>query len=355
MRTHYYLGANTPGGFYSLYHKYLREDDMLYIIKGSPGSGKSTFMKKLAEEMEAEGFETELIHCSGDPDSLDGVYFPELNTAYADGTAPHVLEPAYAGVRETYLNLAEGLDTRGLWEDREGIYEFSEKYKGEYKKAYNAFAAAKSVRDGILDGLIDDSVKAQVVKKAAALAKREFKKFSGEPSVKERFTDAITCRGWIHRYDTIDTLAEEIYLVESSFGLNWLFAETVTKKAIENNWNVIICRDALYPEHISHVIVPQAGIAVVSRYGSQFPDWNAKSVRLDSIPGKSGLKASREFINRRNGMYNELIAEGQSHLAKAKEYHDRLEEVYRPHVDFTTANELAVRHLDMLRARARDL
>ena len=46
MVAHYYLGANSYYGFRSLYDKFVTEDDTLFIIKGSPGSGKSTFMKK---------------------------------------------------------------------------------------------------------------------------------------------------------------------------------------------------------------------------------------------------------------------------------------------------------------------
>ena len=354
MQTHYYLGANTPEGLYSLYHKYIHDDDRLFIIKGSPGSGKSTFMKKLAAEMEPYGLETELIHCSGDPDSLDGVYFPELGIAYADGTAPHVLEPVFAGVRETYLNFAECLDTEGLWRDREQIYEFNSKYKGEYQKAYSALAAAKAAMKEVYDGIADLNAKEQTVKKAASLARRVLKKFDSAPSVKERFTDALTCKGWIRRYDTIQTLAEEIYLVDSAFGLNWLFAETVAKKAVENNWNVIICRDPLYPERIAHVIVPQACLAVVSGCGTELPQWNAGTIRLDSVLSKGTIRDAKDIVVKRRKMYDELISEGQEHLAGAKEYHDRLEAVYRPHADFAPADRLFEEHSAMLKSKAGD-
>jgi hypothetical protein len=39
---HFFLGANTAGGFYSLYDKLLapEEADRIYILKGGPGSGK---------------------------------------------------------------------------------------------------------------------------------------------------------------------------------------------------------------------------------------------------------------------------------------------------------------------------
>ena len=42
------------------------------------------------EAAEKKGLEVEYILCSGDPDSLDGVYIPALRLGYADGTAPHL-------------------------------------------------------------------------------------------------------------------------------------------------------------------------------------------------------------------------------------------------------------------------
>ena len=80
----FYLGANSPTGFYSLYDQLLEPEqaETIYILKGGPGCGKSSLMRRVAQAVE-------YIACSGDPDSLDAVVFPALNTAIVDGTAPH--------------------------------------------------------------------------------------------------------------------------------------------------------------------------------------------------------------------------------------------------------------------------
>ena len=87
---HIFLGANSAQGFYSLYDQLLsgRFDDLL-ILKGGPGCGKSSFMRRVAEELSAAGHTPVYVHCSGDPDSLDGVIFPALRAALVDGTSPH--------------------------------------------------------------------------------------------------------------------------------------------------------------------------------------------------------------------------------------------------------------------------
>ena len=87
----FYLGAKSPTGFYSLYDQLLEPEqaETIYILKGGPGCGKSSLMRWVAQAMEEKGASVEYIACSGDPDSLDAVVFPALNTAIVDGTAPH--------------------------------------------------------------------------------------------------------------------------------------------------------------------------------------------------------------------------------------------------------------------------
>ena len=103
----YFLGANSRAGFFSLYDEFPPDGAYLHIIKGGPGTGKSTLLKTIAAAAEARGLEVQRVLCSGDPDSLDGVYVPALGSAWADGTAPHVLEPRLFGVTGDYLNRSD--------------------------------------------------------------------------------------------------------------------------------------------------------------------------------------------------------------------------------------------------------
>ena len=55
-QTHFFLGANSGEGFYSLYDQMLNgQFDDLLILKGGPGCGKSTFMRRMGEAMERAG------------------------------------------------------------------------------------------------------------------------------------------------------------------------------------------------------------------------------------------------------------------------------------------------------------
>ena len=47
----YYLGANSGGGFRSLYRYFAAgPGDRLHVIKGGPGTGKSSFMRRIGRE-----------------------------------------------------------------------------------------------------------------------------------------------------------------------------------------------------------------------------------------------------------------------------------------------------------------
>ncbi|WP_324824345.1 ATPase [Sinanaerobacter sp. ZZT-01] len=90
---HMFPGNNTPEGFFSYYQYILsqKEADKIFCIKGGPGVGKSTFMKKLGEELLNDGHDVDFLHCSSDNHSLDGIVLRDKKIAFIDATSPHVM------------------------------------------------------------------------------------------------------------------------------------------------------------------------------------------------------------------------------------------------------------------------
>ena len=84
----YFLGANSPTGFYSLYDQLLppEQASAIYILKGG-------LMRRVAALAQEAGEPVEYILCSGDPDSLDAILLPGKKAALVDGTAPHDTAP----------------------------------------------------------------------------------------------------------------------------------------------------------------------------------------------------------------------------------------------------------------------
>ena len=147
----YFPGANTPVGFYSYYDNILksREANRIVILKGGPGTGKSSFMKRVAKHIVMSGHETELLHCSSDPDSLDGVCARDIGFLILDGTTPHIVDPKVPGAVDEIINLGVCWDKDKIAKNKNAIIDTSEQISKSFQKAYDCLAGAKNIQNHI--------------------------------------------------------------------------------------------------------------------------------------------------------------------------------------------------------------
>lgn len=104
----YFPGANTGRGFIGHFEGIVppwSEPHYTYVLKGGPGVGKSTLMKKCAAIARANGFTVEEFRCASDPESFDAVRIPQRRLVLLDGTAPHTIDPAMPGIDGETLDL----------------------------------------------------------------------------------------------------------------------------------------------------------------------------------------------------------------------------------------------------------
>ena len=140
MNTEFFAGTNTDKGFIGYLDGYFSDAKRLYIIKGTPGSGKSTLMKRLALDCENMGYEVWRILCSSDPASLDGIYLPQIKSGIADGTPPHVLEPKYPLAKEIIFDMGAFFDLSKI--NGEKIISLARKKAECYKRGYGYIKSA---------------------------------------------------------------------------------------------------------------------------------------------------------------------------------------------------------------------
>ena len=119
----YFAGANSGVGFVNLFGDFYEESslDRLYIIKGGPGTGKSTFMRILAERAADAGAGAEYFLCGSDPSSLDAVVLSGggKRIAVIDGTSPHAYDAKYPGAVSAVLDFGSFWD-KGILESERG-------------------------------------------------------------------------------------------------------------------------------------------------------------------------------------------------------------------------------------------
>ncbi len=86
---HLFGGAITPGGLINFYPSIFQDIKRFYLLIGDHGSGKSTLLRHVHEAVAGAGHDTTVYRCAFDPDRLDAVAIPALQTAFVKATYPH--------------------------------------------------------------------------------------------------------------------------------------------------------------------------------------------------------------------------------------------------------------------------
>lgn len=335
----FFLGANSADGFSSLYNKWVDQESVqaYYVLKGGAGCGKSTLMNRVAEAMENIGCSVEYICCSGDPDSLDGIYIAEKDTAIVDGTSPHIIEPAFTGASGHYIDLGKGYDRNRLFTIREEIIAASHAYQSCYPHAYQCFYGALESWKRGYSPMRTAATLEKVQKRTTAILRREMKRSCMKEGHRLfRFLDGITCKGRVFLEETVCAYCDRGYEIQDDYGLAGDLLAGLEKEFLEKGYDVISCPNPLNPVRLAHLLVPELSLAFVS--GVRHRE-NFRTIRTESLVEKSALQEGKSFLFLSNRVASELIQEGIDYLVQAKSYHDALEEMYRPYIDFSHAEE----------------
>lgn len=345
MNTRFFLGANSGSGFYSLYDGFARADgDFLYLIKGGPGCGKSGFMKKVAERAGGLHYDVEYILCSGDPDSLDGIYIPKLKCGLVDATAPHISEPRRFAYDSCYVNLGQFCSASANGR----IPEYHEKYKRMYNSAYAYLSAAADVKCAEIPHLFGE----KEIKHAEARAKSTVlrhvtkKRCDRAGAVTRRFIRCISCRGELCLEDSIKMLCKQTYLVDDLCGMSEYYLRSAAAEALKQGRDVIICPSPLCPERTDAVLIPECSLGYIA--ASAAPGLDGRHIRLDALIPPEVLKEHRAELKRREALCSELMETAIFYLRRAKENHDLLEAEYKPCMDFDALNEFTDEFIEKL-------
>lgn len=347
LQTSYFLGANSPSGFYSLYDELSDPNRMtaLYILKGGPGCGKSTLMKRVARHAEAAGLDTQLILCSGDPDSLDAVLLPQKGIAVVDGTAPHVVEAHCPGAVETYIDLSRFYDHEALQSVKQDLISVTAEYKGHYKQAYRCLGAAGELRRNLMESADSPELRQKLQKRAKGIIGRELKRTSsGTGQLERRFLSAVTHKGPVHLWDTVSAQATRVYELSDSHGLAHHLLSPILSAALASGHTAVACPDPMAPDRLVHLILPELSLAfVTSTTDAPWPHRAYRRLRLDAMAEENLQQVSRPRLRFTRKVAEALTDDGIANLGLAKEAHDRLEALYNPHVDFDGVTAVADR------------
>ncbi len=335
----YFMGYSTPSGF----NTHLRDDIesgkfTTYIIKGGPGTGKSSMMKKIASEL-SDMDEPEVYYCSSDPNSLDAVLFDNLKVIIADGTAPHVIEPTYPGAKEILIDLGECWSLDSLSSNKDNIIDSTNRNQKYHALAKKYLSAIISVNEDVLsigDSALDNSKLDAYFERLSARLLPKKKNSENKGKIRFRQMTSFTPEGVRTFSDLFDHL--NVYRIEDEcFSVTDKLLKKLAGYAKENGYDVLISKNVFLSGSVyQHIIIPEIETAFVS--GISCEPLHSTKINAMRFYDKDILRDKHKRLMFDKGIVNELTDEMISALKTAKDIHDELESYYIKAMDFDKVN-----------------
>lgn len=353
-----FAGSNTAAGFHSFYHHLAGpEAARVFIIKGGPGIGKSTLMRRIGESFREEGWNVELFSCSSDTSSVDGMAIPALGAAILDGTAPHVVEPTDPGAVGEVVNLGEFWDRDQISGQRTAIRSVNDRLSRLYRMAHDCLSAASRFRNVLADlnqrgGTVNTAkLRAMGIRLAQEIS--SLPRVQGPPwlgtwrsGTRHLFASAVTNEGMVNYLDSItgDLDRRHVIIGPAGSGKSVLM-NSVMQAGLLLGLGMVVFHCSLDPDRVEHLVFPQQQAAIVTsswpHLAANLPGDQTTDTRPYISPGllTSVSHLKKQFERR----IEESLDASVGFLAEAKELHDLLESYYIPAVDFSGVDETGQR------------
>ncbi|MGL5314531.1 MAG: PRK06851 family protein [Peptostreptococcaceae bacterium] len=328
-------GANTANGSFNFFSYIIPANvKRIFCMKGGPGVGKSSMMKKIAKEFIENGYDVELHHCPSDPSSLDGIVIKKLGVVMLDGTAPHIVDPKDPGAIDEIINLGEYWNVEGLEENRAEIVECGKSISESFQRAYKFLKAAEPIYYDIETKYRNCMDFGKVNLATAEFIEKIFADIESSEVLKNErhlFGTAITPVGHLDYADSILSEATKVYYLKGNIGTGkTTFLKKVCDKAIEKGMEVEVYHYPLIKEKIETIFIKDLGIGIT--VSSIFED--KETIDLEKYLDQDKLFKYEDEIVIDKKIFDEMINYAISNLKKAKAKHDVIEAYYIPNMKF---------------------
>jgi len=339
--------GNTTVGFYNRFHYIIGPDaNRIFIIKGGPGVGKSTFMNAVSEEMVNRGYDVEHHHCSSDPDSLDGLVIPSLKIALMDGTAPHIVDPKAPGVVDEILNLGEFWDEKKIAKHKDEVLKTNQKTSKIFRIAYTLLKQSKAAYDE-WQGYVAEAVdRGKYNRISRLLVESVFEgvvsNYSTAPKARHLFGSGITPKGVLDFKDSLLTENMRLFSIKGQpgTGVKELIGR-VAQEAEEMGLFTEQFHCPYEPEKLDMLIIPSINTVVMNNTQPHHFDL----ARLEHIKPLEEIDLDITIRKERLEEYeperldaelrsSDLLEKGIAHLTRAKVAHDESEGFYVQAMDY---------------------
>ena len=330
----YFAGGNSAVGYRAIPGTLLDEEKLnkLYILKGGPGTGKSTFMRKIAENAEERRLPVTYYYCASDPDSLDGIVISKgtRRIGVLDGTPPHVKEATLPGVCGEYVNLGMFWASAALEAKREEIAALTRE-KTELFTTAARYLGTAEILDKETERCIGSVILENKMEQAIRRLLLQFPEGKEKKEPEKILLHAHTMKGNVYLSSAINAAKIRCYLLESNdisrFYLRRL-GEGLAARGI---------RTQLAVSPIRHdvplaILLPEYAVSLT--VSSEKSAEAALNVNMARFIDKNALLAKRSDYRTLASQRKEMVQSAEVSLQKAARSHFALEALYAPAMDF---------------------
>jgi len=340
---HVFPGGNTCNGFYSFYGYMVSPAvKRKFILKGGPGVGKSTLMKRLGEDCSAAGIDVEYHWCSSDNNSLDGVVLGNGEYCVLDGTAPHVVDPEFPGAVDEIINLGQYWNRTQIEQNRENIIMLTGRISRYFSRAYSRLRESRLAMDE-WSSYYDEAVNSEAVSRNVLALATDFlagaSSYSGV--MRHLFAAAITPLGLVNFAESLLEADSSVFAVKGSpgSGKSHLFShilDLLKIRAIKAE----IYHNPLDPAETDIIILPETRAALIDISGYPADYEKAASghklkrlLDFDQLIAGNALEKNGILIGAARQRFDAGISDAIANIKAAKNLHDELETYYTPAMD----------------------
>lgn len=326
--TTFFASTNSGEGFINKFPEIFSKTDRLYIIKGGPGTGKSSLMKYIAAEAQSNGYSVESFCCASDPSSLDGIIINELKLGMTDGTAPHTMDPVYPGTHGDIINLGNFWDSDLLKSHNDDIINLISKKSRLYDVLYRYLNSAL-VLQRLNRQVIASAVDIDKMRKSIRRILKNHRIESGSNTL--RLTEGITMNGFV-KLTPYDNIAEKVYTVSDKYGISGIYFDILKSELSDKE--IIASYDALDPGEINMIYIPSCKI-LFCKYDTEV----CKKINTERFFKRNELLITSKDLNGNRSQINKLVECGIKVFKNIKDIHFSLEEIYVKAMDFNAKEE----------------
>lgn len=325
----YFAAANGFSGFRSYFNYVFNplEFTRLYILKGGPGTGKSSLMKKICTHFVELDYDCEAIYCSSDPNSLDGIIIKsgDKRVGVLDGTAPHETDAKIPGAVDEVINLGTAWSEEELISNRDKIIILNEKKSQHYKNAYEYLKLAGEFSNAMAI-IIKKAYKNNDIKTINDIM-YDIKDINSGRNEEIRLISSFGKHGY-RRVNKPICSAKNNMSVTGSFGSEYIFIQRLLQEA-KRRGTPYIRYPSPYSDKLTDAIYLIESDTFISTV-SDYENITDTSAFLD----EDILKINKERLVYYSKQMDELLLRSQKEFALASDTHFALEAIYSPAMNF---------------------